>query len=108
MEEDIPMEMFLESITNLLNQLASFGEKIIDDVVVKMVLNALPEIYEYYVQSILSQQLMRTLDEFIAKLLHEETKKEFHGKKHKDIKALWVKFYKMSTKKKQLHGGETQ
>lgn len=51
---------------------------------------------------------MHTLDELTAKLLHEETKKELHGKKQKDIKALWVKFYKMSTKNKQLHGGETQ
>ncbi len=102
----MPMEMFLESVTNLLNQLAGFGGKIVDDVV-KMVLNALPEIYEYYVQSILSQQLVRTLDELTTKLLHEETKKELHGKKQKDIKTLWVKFYKMSIKKKQLHGGET-
>jgi hypothetical protein len=46
-----------------------------------MVLNALPESYEYYVWSILSQQLMRTLDELTAKLLHEEIKKELHGKK---------------------------
>lgn len=50
----MPMEMSLEFVTNLLNQLAGFGLKIVDDVVT-MVLNALPKIYEYYVQSILSQ-----------------------------------------------------
>ncbi len=49
MEEDTPMELFLESITNILNQLVRFGEKIVDDVVVEMVLNALFESYEYYV-----------------------------------------------------------
>ncbi len=42
MEEDLPMKMFLEFVINILNQLASFGEKIVDDVVVKMVINALP------------------------------------------------------------------
>jgi hypothetical protein len=75
MEKDMPMEIFFKSVINLLNRLANFGEKIVDDVVVKMVLNALLEIYEYYVQSILSQQLMHTLDELTAKLLHEEIKK---------------------------------
>ncbi len=69
------MEIFFKSVINLLNRLVNFGEKIVDDVVVKMVLNALLEIYEYYVQSILSQQLMHTLDELTAKLLHEEIKK---------------------------------
>jgi hypothetical protein len=71
-----------------------------------MVINALPKSYEYYVESILSQQFMHTLDELTAKLLHEETRKELHGKKQKDIKALWVQFCKMSTKKKRLHGGD--
>jgi hypothetical protein len=75
MEKDMPMEIFFKSVINLLNRLVNFGEKIVDDVVVKMVLNALLEIYEYYVQSILSQQLMHTLDELTAKLLHEEIKK---------------------------------
>jgi hypothetical protein len=49
MEEDTPMEIFLEFVTDLLNQLAKFGEKIVDDVVVEMVLNTLLESYEYYV-----------------------------------------------------------
>jgi hypothetical protein len=60
-----------------------------------MVINALPKSYEY-VESILSQQLMHTLDELTTKLLHEEIRKELHGKKQKNIKALWVQFYKMS------------
>jgi len=54
MEVDTPMKLFLEFVTNLLNQLADLGEKIVDDVVVEMVLNALPKSQEYYVQSILS------------------------------------------------------
>jgi len=49
MEEDTPMEFFLEFVIDFLNQLAKFGEKIVDDVVVEMVLNALFESYEYYV-----------------------------------------------------------
>lgn len=53
MEVDTPMKLFLEFVTNLLNQLADLGEKIVDDVV-EMVLNALPKSQEYYVQSILS------------------------------------------------------
>jgi hypothetical protein len=48
MEEDTPMECFLEFVTDLLNQLVRFGEKIVDDVVVEMVVNALLESYEYY------------------------------------------------------------
>ncbi len=79
MEEDTPMELFLESITNILNQLVRFGEMIFDDVVVEMVLNALFESYEYYVSSILSQQVMPMLNKLIAKLLHEETRSELHG-----------------------------
>ncbi len=43
------MEFFWESVTNILNQLVRFGEKIVDDVVEEMVLNALFESYEYYV-----------------------------------------------------------
>jgi hypothetical protein len=43
------MEMFLESITNILNRLSRFGEKMVDYVVVEMVLNTLLESYEYYV-----------------------------------------------------------
>ncbi len=49
MEKDMPMEFFSKFVVNLLNRLASFGEKIVDDVVVKMILNALLEIYKYYV-----------------------------------------------------------
>jgi hypothetical protein len=49
MEEDIPMEKKLEFVINIFNQLVGFGEKIVDDVVVEMVLNALPTSYEYYV-----------------------------------------------------------
>lgn len=45
---------------------------------------------------------MLTLNELTTKFLHEETMKEFHGKKHKDTKALWVKFCKMSTDKKSF------
>jgi hypothetical protein len=66
----------LEFVIDLLNQLADLGEKIVGDVVVEMVLNALPESYEYYVQSILSQQVMPMLDELTSNLLHEETKRE--------------------------------
>ncbi len=70
----------LEFVINIFNQLASFGEKIVDDVVMEMVLNPLPTSYEYYVWSILSQQVMLMLDELIAKLLHEKTKNKLCGK----------------------------
>jgi hypothetical protein len=43
---------------------------------------------------------MLTLHELTTKFLHEETRKEFYGKKHKDTNALWVKFRKMATDKK--------
>jgi hypothetical protein len=46
----------------------------------EMVLNPLPTSYEYYVWSILSQQVMLMLDELIAKLLHEKTKNKLCGK----------------------------
>ncbi len=46
MEEDIPMGKKLEFVTDIFNQLAGFGEKIVDDVV-EMVLNALPKSYAY-------------------------------------------------------------
>jgi hypothetical protein len=49
MEEDTPMGKKLEFVINIFNQLASFGEKIVDDVVMEMVLNPLPTSYEYYV-----------------------------------------------------------
>lgn len=84
MEVDTPMKFFLEFVTDLLNQLADLGEKIVDDVVMEMVLNTLPKSYEYYVQAILSQQVMPTLYELTSKLLHEETKRELCGKKQKD------------------------
>ncbi len=98
--------MFLESITNILNRLSRFGEKMVDYVVVEMVLNTLLESYEYYVQLILSQKVILTLVEFIAKLLHEETRSKLYGEKKKDTKTLWVKFCKMSIEKKWLHGGD--
>lgn len=83
MEMDTPMKFFLEFVTDLLNQLADLGEKIVD-VVVEMVINTLPKSYEYYVQAILSQQVMPTLYELTSKLLHEETKRELCGKNQKD------------------------
>jgi hypothetical protein len=43
MEEDTPMENNLEPITDLLNQLAGFGEKIAHNVVLEIVLNTLPK-----------------------------------------------------------------
>ncbi len=49
MEKDMPMEKKLKFVIDLLDWLANFGAKIVNDVVVKMVLNALPKIYEYYV-----------------------------------------------------------
>lgn len=45
----LPWKKNLEFVTNIFNQPADFGEKIVDDVVVEMVLNALPKSYEYYV-----------------------------------------------------------
>jgi hypothetical protein len=42
MEKDVAMEFFLKSTTNILNQLVGFGKKIVNDVIVEMVLNALP------------------------------------------------------------------
>ncbi len=45
----MPMEKKLKFVIDLLDWLANFGAKIVNDVVVKMVLNALPKIYEYYV-----------------------------------------------------------
>jgi hypothetical protein len=50
---------------------------------------------------------MHTLDELTTKLLHEGPRRNFMVKS-RNTKTLWVKFCKMSTKKKQLHGGETQ
>jgi hypothetical protein len=46
------------------------------------------------------------LYELTAKLLHEETRRELCGENKKDTKTSWVKFCKMSTKKKHLHEGD--
>jgi hypothetical protein len=43
------MEKNLDFVNNIFNQLVGFGEKIVDDVVVEMVLNTLPKSYDYYV-----------------------------------------------------------
>jgi hypothetical protein len=52
MDETTSMEDFLINTKDLLNQLASFGKNIIKNVIVKMVLNALPPSFDHFVQLI--------------------------------------------------------
>jgi hypothetical protein len=72
MEEGTMMSTFLQSVQDLVNQLAGIGEKIPDEEIAEHMLTALPELYEPLVSSVAYRTEMPTLSELTALLLNEK------------------------------------
>ena len=75
------MSTFLQSVQDLVNQLAGIGEKIPDEEIAEHMLTALPELYEPLVSSVAYRTEMPTLSELIALLLNEEVRREVRNSK---------------------------
>lgn len=81
MEEGTMMSTFLQSVQDLVNQLAGIGEKIPDDEIAEHMLTALPELYEPLVSSVAYRTEMPTLSELTSLLLNEEIRREVRTSK---------------------------
>jgi len=67
------MDVYLQAIREKISELSTIGLKLEDNVKLAIILNSLPERYQYLVVSLEKQELI-DFDELMARLLEEEAK----------------------------------
>jgi hypothetical protein len=90
---------FLFIIKDLLGQIVGVGDVIRDEDVLT-VLNAFPDSYENFVQSVSAQWTLPNFDQLTSRLLQEAQRRELHGDQTKSEEALLLKFKNLLKKKK--------
>ncbi|CAN5962531.1 unnamed protein product [Sphagnum jensenii] len=98
-QETSSMVDFLFIVKDLLGQIVGVGDVIRDEDVLT-VLNAFPDSYENFVQSVSAQWTLPNFDQLTSRLLQEAQRRELHGDQTKSEEALLLKFKNLLKKKK--------